>query len=363
MSLYTSIAKPVLFALDAEQAHNLVLGALAHDWVASAVGRLSPAPPDDPALGVTVGGVTFSNPLGLAAGLDKQGTAVHAWGALGLGAAEIGTVTPRPQPGNPRPRLFRLPDDRALINRFGFNSDGASQVATNLSHGRPTGLRVGVNIGKNKDTPNTNAVDDYLAAIDVLHPHADYFTINVSSPNTAGLRDLQHASALRTLVGDVVARVAERRPSPRPVPVFVKLSPDMTDADVLDSADAALAGGASGIIATNTTLARDGLHSPSTLAAEVGGLSGTPLKARANAVCRLLFTHIGRRAPIIGVGGIASADDAYARLRAGASLVQVYTALIYQGPTLVHDILRGLSARLAREGITRLDEVIGIDAR
>ena len=362
MSLYTSLAKPVLFALDAEQAHNLVLGTVSRRWCGAGLGLVAPAPAPDPALSVTAAGLAFPNPVGLAAGLDKQGSALYAWGALGLGAAEIGTVTPRPQPGNPRPRLFRLPDDEALINRFGFNSDGATRVAHNVSRGRPAGLRLGVNVGKNKDTPNERAIEDYLAAVDVLSPHADYFVMNVSSPNTAGLRDLQQAGALRQLVTDVVVRVAERT-SARHVPVFVKISPDMTDAEVLDAADAALAGGASGIIATNTTITREGLRSPAALTSEVGGLSGAPLKARANAVCRMLFARIGRRVPIIGVGGIASADDAYERIRAGASLVQIYTALIYQGPTLVHDILRGLSARLAQDGVTRLDEVIGIDAR
>jgi dihydroorotate dehydrogenase len=360
MSLYSALARPFLFALDAESAHDLVMGTLANTWAARALGQLSPAPVADGRLRIEAFGLPFENPVGLAAGLDKQGTAVGAWSALGFGATEIGTVTPRPQPGNARPRLFRLPEDRALINRFGFNSVGAAGVARNLGHARPAGMRVGINLGRNKDTPNDRAVDDYVAAVEALHAQADYFVINVSSPNTAGLRDLQQGGQLGSLVEAVVAR-ARDVDSGRTIPVLVKLSPDMNDVELLDAVDAAAAAGAAGIIATNTTVSREGLSSPRSLTEQPGGLSGAPLRARANAVCRTLFAHVKGRVPIVGVGGIDSAESAYERIRSGATLIQVYSALIYHGPTLTHEILRGLSRLLDRDGFTHLREAIGID--
>jgi dihydroorotate dehydrogenase len=308
-------------------------------------------------------GLDFTNPLGLAAGLDKQGTALPAWAALGFGFVEVGTVTPKPQPGNPKPRLFRLQRDRAIINRFGFNSDGAEGVARNVAGdmAKRGSLRVGINIGKNKETPNDRACDDYVRTIDQLHRFADYFAINVSSPNTEGLRDLQESRTLRTLVEWVVARVQEKSPH-HAIPVLVKISPDMADADLLRSVDAAVEGGAAGVIATNTTVARPGLQSRSQ-ALEAGGLSGVPLRATANSVCRLLFRHLGQRVPIVGVGGIFSADDAYERIRSGAALIQVYTALVYEGPGMVQSVLTGLAARLARDGFSTIDEAIGVDVR
>lgn len=360
MSLYTSLIRPCLFSLDSEQAHDLTMGALRSTWVSGGLAWIAPVPHHDNRLHVDAFGLSFSNPLGLAAGLDKQGTALAAWNTLGFGAAEIGTVTPRPQPGNPRPRLFRLRADQALINRFGFNSEGAAVVAGNIGRARHDGMRIGVNIGRNKDTPNERATEDYVSAVDTLHNRADYFVINVSSPNTAGLRDLQHADQLRTLVTAVISRVRALEPH-RLVPVLVKLSPDMDDGALIESVDACVEGGAAGIIATNTTLSRDGLSSPPTLTGETGGLSGAPLRARANAVCRVLFAHLRGRVPIVGVGGISSAESAYERIRAGATLVQVYSALIYEGPTLAHDILRGLSRLLDRDGFTHIREAVGID--
>lgn len=357
MSWYTSLARPALFALDPERAHDLTMAALRHPLVV----RLLPRAPADPRLQQTVLGLSFANPVGLGAGLDKQGTAVGAWEAMGFGCAEIGTVTPRPQPGNPRPRLFRLPDDLAVINRFGFNSEGAEAVARHLAIGARRDLRLGVNVGKNKDTPIDRAVDDYVNAIETLHPFADYFVVNVSSPNTEGLRSLQQEQTLRPLLEQAVACV--RRATPRSVPILVKVSPDMPPGDLLRSVDAALEGGASGIIATNTTTGRRGLRTHTTLADEAGGLSGAPLRAIANETCRLLFTHLGRRAPIVGVGGISNADHAYERIRSGASLLQVYTGLIYQGPALVAEIVTGLAARLSRDGFTNMGEAIGIDVR
>jgi dihydroorotate dehydrogenase len=317
------------------------------------------SPSRDQRLQQAVLGLDFDNPLGLAAGLDKQGTALAAWRALGFGCAEIGTVTPRPQPGNPRPRLFRLPQDHAIINRFGFNSDGATAVARNIGDARAP-MRIGINVGKNKDTPNERAVDDYLRAIELLWAHADYFVVNVSSPNTAGLRDLQEARALRELVAQVVTRVQELSPGRR-IPVLVKLSPDMNTADLLAAVDAAIEGGATGLVATYTTTSRTELRTQGALTREIGGLSGAPLRRVADNTCRLLFKHVGPRMPIIGVGGILDADDAYARIRSGASLVQIYTGLIYKGPAIVGDIVRGLAGHLERDGLAHVRDAIGAD--
>ncbi len=361
MTLYSTV-RPMLFSLDPERAHDLVIGTLAHPWMVHALTHFSQSPALDPArLHIKAFGLTFENPVGLAAGLDKQGTAVGAWNALGFGAAEIGTVTPRPQAGNPRPRLFRLPDDEALINRFGFNSVGAAGVVQNLAKSRPGRMRVGINVGRNRDTLNSLAIDDYVAAVDALHVHADYFVINVSSPNTSGLRDLQQSRQLEALVGAVVSRIREIDPL-RTIPVLVKLSPDMRDADLCDAVDAAVEAGSAGIIATNTTLSRDRLSSSRALTMESGGLSGAPLRTRANAVCRTLFAHTRGRVPIVGVGGIDSAESAYERIRSGATLIQVYSALVYHGPTLAGNITRGLSELLARDGFSHLTEAIGVDA-
>jgi dihydroorotate dehydrogenase len=357
MSFYVSVARPLLFSLDAEEAHELTLGALGRRIVPTALRTLFPPPPQDDRLRLEVCGLAFNNPLGVAAGLDKQGTALAAWDALGLGAAEVGTVTPQPQPGNPRPRLFRLPVDEALINRFGFNSDGAAAVRRNVGAGTRTRLRLGINLGRNKSTPNERAIDDYVAGVDAFLDAADYFVINVSSPNTVGLRDLQQHRELGALVAAVVARAGTRG-----TPVFVKLSPDMDDHDLLDSADAAATAGAAGFIATNTTVSRAGLASPPEVVSETGGLSGAPLRDRANAVCRLLHRHLSGRLPLVGVGGIDSPDAAWQRLRAGASLVQVYTGLVYQGPGLVTRILHGLTERMDRHGVRHLQEIIGSDA-
>ena len=353
MSLYKLLVRPVLFRLDAERAHELTLSALSHG--AHRVLRLGGSVGTDPRLATEAFGLRFANPLGLAAGLDKQGTAVSAWGTLGFGFAEVGTVTPRPQPGNPRPRLFRLVPDEAIVNRFGFNSDGAGQVAQHLSAHRDPALRVGVNIGKNKDTPNEQAADDYVRCVEALHQHADYFVVNVSSPNTAGLRDLQQAHALRALLNAVTARAAG-------TPVLVKVSPDMTEDELLAAVDAAVEGGAAGIVATNTTVRRIGLRDARN-AAETGGLSGKPLQPLAHATCRVLFRHLAGRVPIIGVGGITSAGDAYQRIRAGAALVQIYTSLVYNGPHIVRQIVSGLSECLDRDGFATIRDAIGVDAR
>ena len=360
LPLYPWAVRPALFALDAERAHDLTMSALRRPMVVRALAAL-PHPQQDPRLSLNLLGLSFDHPVGLAAGLDKHGAAAPAWAALGFAFAEMGTVTPRPQPGNPRPRLFRLQHDHAIINRFGFNSVGGPGVAANLAASLPLPIRVGVNLGKNKTTPNEQAADDYLRALEVLHPYADYVVINVSSPNTAGLRDLQESRALRALVEQVVRRAGELT-TRKTIAVLVKFSPDAEAGDLLSSVDAALEGGVKGLVATNTTVGRSGLTS-STHAAEAGGLSGRPLRALANDVCRALYRHVGSTVPIVGVGGIFSAADAYERVRAGASLLQLYTALIYEGPGVVTRIVQGLSRRLAADGFSHLSEVVGIDVR
>jgi dihydroorotate dehydrogenase len=356
VSFYTRALRPALFALNAERAHDITMAALRRPLVVRAL-QSGPRRPADPHLGQRALGLDFAHPIGLAAGLDKQGTAIPAWAALGFAHAEIGTVTPAPQPGNPRPRLFRLPGDLAIINRFGFNSDGAAAVAGNLGAGTPPGLVRGINVGKNRDTPNERAAEDCIRAIETLHRFADYFVVNVSSPNTERLRDLQESHALRTLLEQVTTRVRELT-EPGTIPVLVKISPDAEPRDLLRSVDAALEGGAAGIVATNTTIARTAITSS---LAEAGGLSGAPLRPVANTICRLLFAHLGNRVPIVGVGGVFTADDAYERIRCGATLVQIYTALIYEGPAVVRAIVQGLGERLARDGFTNVREAIGVD--
>jgi dihydroorotate dehydrogenase len=367
VSLYAALARPILFALDAERAHDLTMAALRVPGVPALL-RVAAAE-RDPRLQQRTFGVTFRNPIGLAAGLDKQAAAIPAWSALGFGFAEIGTVTPQPQPGNPQPRLFRLRADRAVINRFGFNSAGADAVAHNLERARRNrqpadaatpALRVGVNIGKNKTTSNAQAVEDYVSAVTQLHSYADYIVINVSSPNTAGLRSLQDGDALEPLVRQVVATI--ETVARRDIPVLVKVSPDLTDEELLASVDAAATAGARGVIATNTTTARSGLRSEAALVEQAGGLSGAPLRSRAEDVCRVLFRHFRGRLPIIGVGGIFTADEAYQRIRSGAALVQVYTGFIYEGPTVVSRLNAGIAERLERDGFSNVADAVGVDA-
>jgi dihydroorotate dehydrogenase len=340
------LIRPLLFLLPPETAHGLA-GA-----VLRAGRRQSRAAAPDPALEQTLWGVEFPNPLGLAAGMDKGEALAPAWFRLGFGWVEIGTVTPRPQPGNERPRLFRLVPHRAIVNRMGFNNAGAEAVAGRLRRLPPLPGPVCINVGRNKETPNERAAEDYLAAFRALAPYAQLASINVSSPNTPGLRALQ--SGIGALVGEVVKA---RDALPRRVPVLVKLSPDEPDERLVEIARAAQAGGADGIIATNTTVHRDAVRNHPR-AAEQGGLSGAPLRERALHVCRLLYRSVS--IPIVGVGGIFTAEDAYERIRAGASLVQVYTALVFEGPGLPNRITRGLSDLLRRDGPT-LPQAIGRD--
>ncbi len=327
------LARPLIFTLDPEQAHDLALHALARAQQLGAAALINAPPAADP---VRVMGLDFPNPVGLAAGMDKDGAYIDALGALGFGFIEVGTVTPLPQPGNPRPRMFRLPQAQALINRLGFNNDGLERFVANVERARYAGV-LGLNIGKNAATPIAAALDDYLRCLRGVYAHAGYVTINISSPNTQDLRSLQHASELAQLLralGEERERLGQMHG--RRVPMAVKIAPDLADDAVRQIADALVAHGIDAVIATNTTVARDAVaHLPH--GTEPGGLSGRPLLARATEVVAILARHLRGALPIIAVGGIVRAHDAVEKLQAGASLVQVYTGLIYRGPTLVNE--------------------------
>jgi dihydroorotate dehydrogenase len=310
--------------------------------------------PDDPILAISRFGLDFTNPVGLAAGFDKNAEVVDAMLGLGFGFAEFGTVTPLPQPGNPKPRIFRLPDQQAVINRLGFNNAGLDAAAERAARLKRRHGIVGGNIGKNKD--QTDAVADYVAGAARLSPLVDYLTVNVSSPNTPGLRALQGRAILTELLSAVQAA------RQRPVPVLVKIAPDLSDADLDDIVHAVADSKIAGIIVSNTTIARPP-ELPPGLAQETGGLSGRPLFQPSTEMLRKTYQMSGGAIPLVGVGGIASADDAYAKIRAGASLVQLYTALAYQGPRLVTRIKTGLAARLTADGFARLEEAIGTEGR
>jgi dihydroorotate dehydrogenase len=317
--------------------------------------------PRDPALRVRALGLDLPGPLGLAAGFDKEARGADALLALGFAFVEVGTVTAQAQPGNPKPRMFRLTRDRALLNRLGFNNQGAEVAARRLAGGR-TGV-VGVNIGKTKVVPEDDAVPDYVASAERLAPLADYMVVNVSSPNTPGLRNLQTVDKLRPLLAAV--RAACDRASPaRRVPLLVKIAPDLADDDVDAVADLALALGLDGIIATNTTISRAGLVTPAAEVAALGagGISGRPVKARALAVLRRLRARVGDRLVLVAVGGIEDADDAWARICAGATLVQAYTGFVYGGPAWPRAVHRGLARRVREAGLASIRDAIGRDA-
>lgn len=352
----------VLGRLPAEATHRvsfaLLRALVAVPGMRAAIGRL--CAPRDPVLRVHAFGRELPGPLGLAAGFDKDAKGTDALAALGFGFVEIGTVTAEAQPGNPKPRLFRLAKDRALVNRMGFNNDGAATVAHRLASSRRGAGVVGVNIGKTKRVADSEALDDFARSAEALAPLADYLVVNVSSPNTPGLRDLQAVEKLRPLL--VRVRAACELASPmRRVPLLVKIAPDLADADVDAVAELALELGLDGIIATNTTIARDGLASSASrvAAAGVGGLSGAPLAPRALAVLRRLRARVGDKMVLVAVGGIESADDAWERIRAGATLVQSYTGFVYGGPLWVRRVHRELAARVRAEGLGAIGEAIG----
>ena len=348
--------RALLFLLPAETAHRVTFAllriALAPRPARRLVHRL--VAPRDPALRTNALGLTFESPIGLAAGFDKDATGFAQLAALGFGFVEIGTVTPRPQPGNPKPRLFRLRRDRALLNRLGFNNRGAAAARERLAGRRPGDGVIGVNVGRNRATPDERAADDYVEAATALAPLADYLVVNVSSPNTPGLRDLQAVETLRPLLQRVRAAVPDR-------PLLVKIAPDLADDDIDAVADLALELELDGIVATNTTIDRSNLATP---AAEIealgpGGVSGGPLSNRSlNILCRLR-ARVGARLVLVSVGGVEDADDAWVRIKAGATLVQVYTGFVYGGPMAPARIARGLAERAREEGHTRVQDAVG----
>ncbi|WP_242902674.1 quinone-dependent dihydroorotate dehydrogenase [Actinomadura terrae] len=344
--MYRLLFSLVITRVSAETVHRLTMAALraiqAVPGLAALLRRV--LAPRDPALAVHALGLDFPSPLGLAAGFDKDAVAYDALGAFGFGHVEIGTVTGRAQPGNPRPRLFRLVPDRAVINRMGFNNEGSEAAARRLRQRRP-GTIVGVNIGKTKAVPEDEAAADYVASAERLAPHADYLVVNVSSPNTPGLRNLQAVEHLRPLL-TAVREAADRASAARRVPLLVKIAPDLADDDIDAVADLALDLGLDGIIATNTTIGREALRSAPDLVKETGGLSGAPLKERSLEVLRRLHARTGGRLVLISVGGVETADDVWERVRAGATLVQAYTGMIYGGPLWAHHVNRTLTRRL-----------------
>jgi dihydroorotate dehydrogenase len=340
------LARPFLHALDAETAHGLTIRVL----------RMMPParPASDPRLAVSAFGLTFSNPLGLAAGFDKNAEVPDAMLALGFGFTEVGTVTPRPQAGNPRPRLFRLAEDAAVINRMGFNNEGHAAALARLEARRARGGIVGVNIGANKDSEDR--IGDYVKGIEAFSHVASYFTVNISSPNTPGLRALQSRAELDQLLARLNAARTDQARRP---PMLLKIAPDLRDDELEDIAAACAGGAVDGIIVSNTTLSREGLRSPN--AREQGGLSGRPLLSLSTRQLAKMFRLTGGKVPLVGAGGVHDAASALVKIRAGASLVQLYSALVYQGPALVDGILTGLAVELARTGST-LAALRGADA-
>ncbi|NJQ01535.1 quinone-dependent dihydroorotate dehydrogenase [Streptomyces zingiberis] len=370
--MYALLFHLLLRRLDPERAHHLAFGWIRRAARVPLLRTLLAAvcAPRSPELRTTALGRQLPGPFGLAAGFDKNATGIDGLALLGFGHVEVGTVTGQPQPGNPAPRLFRLAVDRALVNRMGFNNDGSAAVAARLAaraatrRGRPRPVTLGVNIGKTKAVPEAEAIGDYVTSTERLAPHADYLVVNVSSPNTPGLRDLQATAQLRPLLTAVRA-AADRAVPGRRVPLLVKIAPDLADEDVDAVADLAVDLGLDGVIATNTTIARDGLRTRRDVVerAGAGGLSGAPLKDRSLEVLRRLYARVGDRVTLVGVGGVETADDVWERILAGATLVQGYTAFVYQGPLWCRRIHRGLAARLAASPYTTLADAVGADTR
>lgn len=359
---YRSLLRPILFRLPPETAHELALHSLS--FAPALTSRfLGQRYATNPFGKLRRFGLTFSNPVGLAAGFDKDGIALQPLAALGFGFLEAGTVTYHPQPGNDRPRLFRLPIDHALINRAGFNNEGAAAFAKRVSAHKPDCV-LGVSIGKSKVVPLETAVDDYLKSFELVYPVADYIAVNVSSPNTPGLRDLQQAPQLDTLLSVLQSRnkqLATEHSRSTELPILVKLSPDLDSTELLEIVDVVRRNNISGLIATNTTTARSNLHtSPEKVsAAGEGGLSGQPLRRRSTEMIATLYNMTQGSMPLIGAGGIFTAEDAWEKISAGASLVQIYTGFIYQGPSIVKTINEGLRRIISSKGFVSLDEAVG----
>ena len=352
------LLRPLFFSLDPEQAHHFAI----HTLQLLQASPLRSAPPSDARLGQDLWGLHFPNPVGLAAGYDKNAKVLLAWPTLGFGFAELGTITAKGQPGNPKPRIFRLEQDQACINRLGFNNDGAKTIAERLTRvlpvDRPHLIPLGFNIGKSKITPLEDAVSDYMESAAQLLPFADYLVVNVSSPNTPELRKLQEVERLGQLLEALIGQAKQlaEQTNSTPKPVLVKIAPDLDETQIIEIAKLAVAVGISGLIATNTTIARPALHTPIN---ETGGLSGRPLTVRATQVLRLIFQNVEGKLPLIGVGGIFSATDAYERICAGASLIQVYTGLIYEGPFLARRIAHGLLDIFDTQHIGHISEAVG----
>jgi dihydroorotate dehydrogenase len=362
--LYRKLAKPILFRMDPEKAHHLIIDGL-HSasripGVAAAL-RGMYGVKRSPQLAVDLFGMHFQHPIGLAAGLDKNAKSAAGFSNIGFSFIEVGTVTPKGQAGNEQPRLFRLPPDEALINRMGFNNEGAAAMSERLKRLTDRPIPIAVNIGKNKTTPNETAHEDYRACLKELYTYGDFFVVNISSPNTPDLRALQHGDELRTLLAavneEMAVQAAKHGGSSKPV--LVKIAPDMTNEQLSYTVDTIMESGASGIIATNTTISREGLtHSH---ASEAGGLSGKPVRERSTEVIRAIYQQTGGKLPIIGSGGIFTAADAYDKIRAGASLVEIYTALIYLGPDVIREIAAGLTELMRRDGFERIADAVGAD--
>ena len=346
MSILERTALALLHRLDPEVAHGLSLKAL-HTGLAPLPGPLT-----SPRLATTLAGLSLPNPVGLAAGYDKNATATAPLSRAGFGFLEVGAATPRPQPGNPKPRLFRLTEDHAAINRFGFNNDGMEAISTRLAARERTAVPIGLNLGANKDSADRAA--DFARVLAHCGPHVDFATVNVSSPNTEKLRDLQGRAALAALLAGVMET---RAALARPIPVFLKIAPDLTDQDLAEIAEVALASGLAGIIATNTTLSRDGLRSPHR--DQAGGLSGAPLFEKSTRTLARLSQFTEGKLPLIGVGGISTAEQAWEKIRAGASAVQLYTAMVYEGLSLVPRLAHGLDRLAAQNGFARVSDATG----
>jgi dihydroorotate dehydrogenase len=360
--LYKTLGKPIFFRMDPEKAHHMVIDGL-HTAGNIPGGRkllsLMYGVPAYPELESKLWGITFANPVGLAAGLDKNAKAVPGFSNIGFGFMEVGTVTPKPQVGNELPRLFRLPEDEALINRMGFNNVGIEGMKRNLRNQGSRTIPLAINIGKNKTTPNEQAEDDYRKCIQGLYGYGDFFVVNISSPNTPDLRSLQHGDDLSRLLAAVKDEIGKQHAmfGGKEKPVLVKIAPDLEAHEVEYMVETIVRSGVSGVIASNTTIARDGLRHGNRK--ETGGLSGRPLTSRSTELIHTIYKATEGKLPIIGSGGIFSAEDAYEKIRAGASLVEVYTALIYEGPGLLRQINRGLRDLLRKDGFKNVSEAIG----
>jgi len=356
--LFEKLFRPALFRLDAENAHELGIKSIEMGLGSSAARRIASAKYQvDFPYPIERFGLSFNNPLGIAAGFDKNGRVVNQLASLGFGFVEVGTVTLRPQPGNEKPRMFRLSADKALINRLGFNNEGAHAVAHRLSQLKRECV-VGVNIGKNKEVPNEEAVANYMAVFDLMHPASDYVTVNISSPNTPNLRELQRAENLDELLGALQRRNRELGAKP----LLVKIAPDLAEAEIEEAVAVCRTHQVSGMIATNTTVSREGLVTQNVNAVGSGGLSGRPVFARSTEVISCIYRCSAGHMPIIGVGGIFDAQDAFAKITAGASLLQAYTGFVFGGPGFARDINTGLLRLLEDGGFSTLDDAVGCRA-